>query len=103
MQIERLAYSPAIQADETLWSWLTRVSMYHGWSADEFLRLLGFGAPWDDHFRQVDVDCAAPSELLGRLASVTGFDCSLLVAHQVEPSTKTLWLDEKLLDGCRGE
>jgi hypothetical protein len=96
MQIERLAYSPAIQADETLWSWLTRVSIYHGWSADEFLRLLGFGAPWADHFRQVDVDCAAPNELLGRLAAVTGFDCSLLVAHQVEPSARTLWLDDRV-------
>jgi hypothetical protein len=54
MQIERLAYSPAIRADETLWSWLTRVALYHGWSADEFLTLLGFGAPsWNDHFRRL--------------------------------------------------
>jgi TniQ len=111
MQIEQLAYSPAIQADETLWSWLTRVALYHGWSADEFLRLLGFGASsWDDHFRQVDVDCGSPNELLDRLAAVTGFNRSLLLAHQVESSARTLWLDDRVAfcescwtDGCRGE
>jgi TniQ len=97
MIIEQLAYSPAIQDDETLWSWITRVALYHGWSADEFLRLLGLGAlARSDHFRQVDVDCAMPESLLDRLAAVTGFDRRVLAAHQVTPSLSTLWLDDRV-------
>lgn len=97
MIIEQLAYSPAIQDDETLWSWITRVAIYHGWSADQFLRLLGLGAvARDDHFRQVDVDCGTPESLLDRLAAVTGFDRRVLAAHQVTRSPSTLWLDDRV-------
>jgi hypothetical protein len=97
MQIEQLAYAPAIEPEETLWSWVTRVALYHGWSASEFLRLAGFGeCPWDDHFRQLDVDCASPEELIARLAELTGFDRHVLSAHRIERSASTLWLDERV-------
>jgi hypothetical protein len=95
--IERLAYSPAIESDETLWSWMTRVGLYYGWSADEFLRLMGSSeVSWEGYFRQLDVDCDAPADLLERLAEITGFELLDLKSHQVERRSSTLWLDDRV-------
>jgi TniQ len=97
MGIGPLPYAPPICADETLWSWVTRVAQYHGWSADEFLGLLGHDrAPWEDYFRQVDVDCIPPEELLDTLAEITGFPRERLSSHRVPPSPSTLWLDDRV-------
>lgn len=97
MQIQPLAYSPPLYRDETLWSWITRVALYHGWSGDEFLRLIGFGEePQEGYFRQADVDCEVSSELLQRLAWITGFPLSEIASLTLEPSARTLWLDDRI-------
>lgn len=92
-----LPYAPPIEADESLWSWITRIALYHGWSADELLLLLGVGtSSWESYFRQPDVDCGAPPGLIDRLAEVTGFSRALLANHMIKPSPSTLWLDERV-------
>lgn len=97
MSVAPLPYAPPIEPDETLWSWTTRVALYHGWSADEFLTVLGFGASgWENYFRQADVDCATPTELVDCLAEATGYSRELLVSHVATASTSTLWLDDRV-------
>lgn len=97
MSVEPLAFAPPLEPDETLWSWTTRVALYHGWSADQFLMLLGFGTNrWESYFRQADMDCGTPPEIIERLANATGYPYELLNSHVVAPSPSNLWLDDRV-------
>lgn len=97
MPLEPLPYAPPIEAEESLWSWITRVALYHGWLPDHFLLELGFAeSKWESYFRHPDVDCAAPDDLIDRLAEVTEYSRTLLANHVIEPSPSTLWLDDRV-------
>jgi len=76
---------------------MTRVAQYHGWTADEFLALLGQDTTqWEGYFRQDDVDCAPSQGLLDSLAEITGFARDELAPHQLAPTDSTLWLDDRV-------
>jgi TniQ len=76
---------------------MTRVAQYHGWTADEFLALLGQDTtPWEGYFRQIDVDCAPSQRLLDSLAEITGYSRDELALHGIAPSASALWLDDRV-------
>lgn len=91
-----LPFVPRRFADETLWSWITRIALYYEWAADDFLAiLLEDNHCWAVPFHRPDVDVEPPNSLLTRLSTITNIPVETLESWRLAPASSTLWMDDR--------
>ncbi|GFE83424.1 hypothetical protein GCM10011487_54240 [Steroidobacter agaridevorans] len=91
-----LPFVPRRFDDETIWSWVSRIALYYGWTADELLSLLQEGeVSWDGSFRDPDVDVDPPAQFVARLSTFTGVPQAIIRSWQVTRVSSLLWMDDR--------
>lgn len=92
-----LPFVPKRLSDETLWSWITRIALYYGWTADDFLSMLKDedDDTWSDTFRDPDFDVDPPISILRRLSQFTQIPAETIRSWRVTRSTSLLWIDDR--------
>jgi hypothetical protein len=97
LPVKPLPFVPRLYDDETLWSWLTRMALFWGVTADEWSAKVGAGnESWQCDSPPMDVDCTPVPQLIELLSQLTGLSSHKIREHIIPRVPSTLWLDDRV-------
>lgn len=92
-----LPFVPPLHGDESLWSWITRIALYWGEAAEEWIDRLGCAQErWELDSPPTDFDCAPGSRVVEQLSLLTDVPSRIIQEHVIPRGASTLWLDDRI-------